>query len=64
MSCHPWVQQLRADMKALWALSPTARQSLPSPEGAGMRKQVGLSAAENERVVSSGWKLARCGKYI
>ena len=32
---HFWVQQLRADMRALWALSPMARQSLPSPEEPG-----------------------------
>ena len=35
VSCHPWVQQLLADMKVLWALSPTARQSPPSPEELG-----------------------------
>ena len=47
-SCHPWVQQLRADMNALRALSPTARQSLPSPEELGCENSW-LSAAEKER---------------
>ena len=48
VSCHPWVQQLRADMKALWALSPTAWQSLPSPEEPGCEGSW-LAAAEDER---------------
>ena len=47
-SCHPWVQQLCADMKALWTLSPAARQSLPSPEEPGCESSW-LSAAEDER---------------
>ena len=48
VSCHPWVQQLRADMKALWTLSPAARQSLPSSEEPECESSW-LSAAEDER---------------
>ena len=39
---HPWVQQLRADMRALWALS------LPSPQKPGCEKSW-LDAAEDEK---------------
>ena len=45
---HTWVQQLRADMRALWALSPMARQSLPSPEHPGYENSW-LNAAEDEK---------------
>ena len=45
---HPWVQQLRADMRALWALSPMARQSLPTPEEPGCENSW-LNAAEDEK---------------
>ena len=48
MPDHPWVQQLRADMRALWALSPIARQSLPSPEEPGCENSW-LNAAEVEK---------------
>ena len=48
VSCHPWVQQLRADMKALWTLSPAARQSLPSSEEPGCESSW-LTAAKDER---------------
>ena len=48
MPDHPWVQQLRADMRALWALSPMARLFLPSPEQPGCENSW-LNAAEDEK---------------
>ena len=48
MPDHPWVQQLRADMRALWALSPMVRQSLPSTEEPGCENSW-LNAAEDEK---------------
>ena len=44
----PWVQQLRAVMRALWALSPMARQSLPFPEEPGCENSR-LNAAEDDK---------------
>ena len=44
---HPWVRQIRADMRALWALSPVARQSLPSPDEPGCEKSW-LYVVEND----------------
>ena len=38
VSCHSWIQQLRADMKPLWTLSVAAKQSLPSSEEPGCEK--------------------------
>ena len=39
---HPWVRQIRADLRALWALSPVARQSLPSPDEPGCEKRLAV----------------------
>ena len=35
---HPWVRQIRDDLRALWALSPAARKSLQSPDEPGCEK--------------------------
>ena len=46
VSCHPWVQQLRADMKALWTMSRRQGSPYRLPRSRDVKA---VSVAEDER---------------